>query len=307
MPTILATTSSFAVHSPELLEKLGSAGFSVVVNPYARKLTEAELVELLAEHSPVGLLAGTEPVTAAVLEAAVSHLHVVSRIGVGWDNVNHEAARALNIPVYRTEGVLETSVAELTLGFILSALRKLPLHDRRLRGGIWKKDMGMLLSGKTVGVIGFGAIGQRVGEYVTALGAVVRYCDVSDMECRWADQLCLEDLLASSDIVSVHASGSGCVLDEKKLAMCKPGAIIVNTARGGQIDEIALAERLRDGRIGCACLDVFEREPYEGPLIELENAILTPHIGSYALEARVEMEERAVANLLQGLEACKRR
>jgi D-3-phosphoglycerate dehydrogenase len=302
-PVILATTSSFAQSSPAAKKLLESRGYAVATNPHGRKLTEEELRELLAKHQPKGLLAGTEPVTSAALKGAAEYLKAVSRIGVGWDNVDRDAAYELGIPVSRTVGVLDQSVAELTLGMILTALRRTALSDRRIRSGNWKKETGFLLCGKTVGIVGFGAIGQCVARLCVAFGSQVVYSDVTNVSSVLGPQLALDELLHASDIVTLHASGSEKLLGARELdLLAKPGAIVVNTARGGMIDEAALAERLRNGRIDFACLDVFEREPYQGPLAELDNTLLTPHVGSYALEARIEMEIRAAENLLADLE-----
>lgn len=301
MPTILATTSSFGRACPEAVELLRAAGFSLAVNQHGRKLTGAELVELLARHRPVGLLAGTEPVTAEAINGAKDFLRVISRVGVGWDNVDHEAARAADIPVRRTQGVLDDAVAELALGFMLDALRHISRHDRELRQGAWTKRLGGLLRGRTVGIVGFGAIGRRVAELVGAFGARVVFTDVQQVSSPLVEQRALPDLLREADIVTLHASGSGCLLGAAELALVMPHVILVNTARGGMIDETALAAALSEGRVGCACLDVFEAEPYKGPLVEAPNTVLTAHIGSYAMEAREAMERMAVENLLEEL------
>lgn len=304
--TVLSTVSSFGQGDAAPRAALESAGYRLVDNPHGRKLTEDELIALVAEHAPVGLLAGTEPVTRRALEAAGDALRVVSRVGVGWDNVDHAAAAARGIAVCRTEGVLDESVAELTLGFILAALRHIPAHDRDIRDGVFKKRMGGLLAGKTVGLVGFGAIGLRVAGLVQAFGAKVLYCDLCQRDGCGCQDCDLPTLLPQSDIVSLHASGSACILGEAELALLKPGAIVVNTARGGLIDETALEAALRSGRVGAACLDVFAQEPYKGPLAQLPNVILTPHIGSYAREARNRMEAAAVENLLQALAQAER-
>lgn len=301
MPTILATTSSFGSASPEAVGLLRAAGYDLVVNPHGRKLTGAELMELLALHKPVGLLAGTEPVTAEAIASASAHLRVISRVGVGWDNVDHDAAKATGIPVHRTEGVLDDAVAELTLGFMLDALRHISRHDRDLRQGLWKKRLGGLMRGRCVGIVGFGAIGRRVAELVKAFGVRVVFADVQKLSSPLGEQRDLPDLLREADIVTLHASGSGCLLGAAELALVKPNVILVNTARGGMIEEAALAAALSEGRVGCACLDVFEAEPYKGPLVEAPNTVLTAHIGSYAVEAREAMERMAVENLLAEL------
>lgn len=303
MKTILATTSSFAQGAPERLQPLADQRLAVALNPWKRKLSEAELQELLERERPVGLLAGTEPITREVLDNSQPYLRVISRVGAGWDNVDRQAAAELGIRVYRTPGVLTAAVAELTLGLILGALRSITLTDRLIRQGIWQKPTGRLLHGKLVGIIGFGAIGQRVGELVQAFGARVIYHDAAPVKVPWARAVSLADLLAQADIITLHASGQARILGRPELeSLGQRGVIFVNTARGGLVDEEALGEFLADGRLGYACLDVFEQEPYHGPLCALDCVTLTSHIGSYAMEARRQMEEQAIANLLMGLQ-----
>jgi D-3-phosphoglycerate dehydrogenase len=299
---VLATTSSFSSGAPGLLETIQARGLGVILNPFHRKLRESELSDLLAEHRPVGLLAGTEPITRLILEQARDYLKVISRVGAGWDNVDHDEAADLKLRVYRTEGVLTQAVAELTLGLMLAGLRAIALQDRMLRGGQWQKLMGGLLQGKLVGIIGFGAIGQRVGELVRAFGAEVMYCDVQDREVPWAQGATLAEVLAQADIITLHASGKKRILGvEEFKCLGKRGVLLINTARGELLDEAALCSCMAEGGVMCACLDVFSEEPYGGPLCYENNVILTPHIGSYAREARQLMEETAVSNLLRGL------
>ncbi len=259
-------------------------------------------MELLLQYRPIGMLAGTESITRGTIEKACGFLKVISRVGVGWDNVDRDAAGSFGIRVYRTTGVLTQSVAELTLGLILSALRKISLHDRLIRENKWEKHMGSLLEGKTVGIIGFGEIGQRVGSLVRAFFANVIYYDPQQMtESEDARPVSLVELLGKSDIVSLHASGKNVILGRVELRACRKGVLLVNTARGSLIDEQALRECLSDGQIGFACLDVFNEEPYYGCLMDSERVLLTPHIGSYAREARIKMERDAIANLFIGL------
>jgi D-3-phosphoglycerate dehydrogenase len=257
---------------------------------------------LLEEHQPVGLLAGTESITRAAMAQARKYLKVISRVGAGWDNIDLDAAAALGILTYRTTGVLTQAVAELTIGLMLAALRSIALQDRNLREGLWKKRMGGLLHNKLVGLIGFGAIGQRVGELTKAFGCEVVYHDPRPHSVPWARAVSLSELLAEADVISLHASGKECILGAGEMnSLGKRGVLLVNTARGELIDDEALCACLKAGRIGYAALDVFAEEPYRGPLCALENVILTPHIGSYALESRKLMEETAISNLLRGL------
>jgi D-3-phosphoglycerate dehydrogenase len=302
MKNILITTTSFASETPALLNDLRQRGLCPVSNPFGRALQESELAELLDQYRPVGMLAGTEPITRSILERSGEYLKVISRVGAGWDNVDRKAAASLDIRVYRTEGVLTQSVAELTVGMILAALRGIAGHDRSMKEGRWKKNMGALLTGKTVGLVGFGEIGRRVGSLVNAFGARVIYYDPQPaIGITWAEASSMEMLLSRSDIISLHASGKGRIIGDEELKKCRQGVILINTARGGLVDEDALSRCLSHGQVSFACLDVFEKEPYSGPLLKNENVLLTPHIGSYAREARIQMEEIAVNNLITGL------
>ena len=300
--TVLTTTSSFAKDLVDIIAPLQRAGINLICNPYGRTLIQSELNGLLEKYQPVGLLAGTEKIDFATLEMSKGYLRVISRVGAGWDNIDREAAQELGIIVCRTEGVLADAVAELTLGLILSALRHICLQDTLLKQGKWQKQMGNLLKNKTIGIVGFGSIGRGVGELAKAFGCTVIFNDAVQINVDWADSVTLSELLERAQIITIHASGNTKIIDQEKLTrLGNKGVVIVNTARGNLIDEDALYQGLLDGRVGYACLDVFESEPYEGPLRKLNNVILTPHIGSYAREARQQMERVAVEHLLDGL------
>jgi len=301
MNTILATTSSFGKSSPQPGAEIASRGDSLVCNPFGRKLTEAELTNLLQEHRPRGLLAGTEPITRNVLTAAQQHLKVISRVGVGWDNVDHQAAADLEIAVYRTEGVLDQAVAELTVGLMLDALRRITAHDRQMRRHAWHKQMGGLLAGKCVGIVGLGAIGKRVAELVKAFGAEVIFFDLQPRQFRDGQAVAMKTLLQKADIITLHTDGGEQIMDAGAFEQISGSApIIVNTARGTAVDFPALENALETGLVSGACLDVFDIEPYEGTLLERDDVVVTPHIGSYAREAREHMERVAVDNLYRG-------
>lgn len=304
MSTILVTTTSFAVHNPHLLERLIQFGLRPVCNPRGRKLTEDELAALIAEHRPIGLLAGTEPITRRIMDLAAPELRAISRVGVGWDNVDLQAAQDHNLRVTRTVGVLDQCVAELAIGFMLFALRSLSRHTSNICCGIWKKEMGALLQGKQVGIVGYGSIGRRVATLLNAFGTHVHFFDPYAEVGESCPHNCLhsmEEICHVSDIITLHANVNQQLLGATEFAWCKAGVGIVNTARGGQVDEQALYDGLVSGHIGWACLDVFYNEPYSGPLKTLSNVIITPHIGSYAFEARCAMEEAAVNNILHSL------
>jgi len=295
---VLCTASEFGVYSSKPVDLLKSAGIELDLNPFKRKLSKSEVKSLLSKKSYVGVLAGLEPLTYGVLSN--SRVKVISRVGVGMDNVDPRAAEDLGIRVYNTPNVLTQSVAELALGLILCALRGISLSDRRLHQKIWERYMGNLLDGKVVGIIGFGVIGQRVGELVRAFGAKVIFYDTRKID-SWAPQVGLSNLLARSDIITVHASGREPIIRGEEISKMKEGVILINTARGNLIEEGALTKALLDGKVAWAALDVFKEEPYKGKLAEIDNVTLTPHIGSYAKEARIEMEIKAAENLIKGL------
>lgn len=297
---IAITTSSFAVYSQEPLDLLTAAGLEYVLNPHGRKLTAAEVVDLCRDVE--GVVAGTEPLNWEVLKA-LPKLKAISRCGVGMDNVDLNAAKELGVKVRNTPDGPTRAVAELTLGFVLDLLRQVTLMDRELRSGVWKKRMGRLLLGKRVGVVGFGRIGQSVGALLAAMGADIAYTDpVVDLTTH--PRMSLEELMAWSEIVTLHCSkpkGQAFLIGGKELDMLPEGALLLNVSRGGLVDEAALYERLKSGRLAGAAVDVFNEEPYDGPLRSLPTAILTPHVGSYAREGRVQMELDSVRNLLEAL------
>lgn len=301
MNRIAITTSSFAQFSEEPLRLLQEAGIEYVINPFGRQLTEEEAIDLL--NGCIGVAAGTEPLTARLIDA-LPHLKIISRCGVGMDNVDMKAAMEKGIKVCNTPDGPTLAVAELTLAFALDMLRKVTQMNRELRADVWRKRMGNTLKGKKLGIIGFGRIGQAVAAIFTSLGVDVAFNDpvvVSDIYRKMS----VNELLSWADILSLHCSKSGgeCSLfTTDQLCSMKPGSWIINASRGGLVDEGALYDLLKSGHLAGAALDVFEREPYSGPLKELDNVILTPHIGSYARESRIQMEIDTIKNLIGCLE-----
>ncbi|MFZ2602952.1 MAG: phosphoglycerate dehydrogenase [Candidatus Omnitrophota bacterium] len=297
---VFISTSTFAEYDKAPLVLLRKKGITFNLNPHKRKLTEKEISSLLAKGNYGGLLAGTEPLTREVLNNSRT-LKVISRVGAGLDNVDMAGAKDLKIKVFNTPDVLTDSVSELTLGLILSCLRRIALTDRNIRKKIWKKEMGMLLKGKTVGLIGFGRIGQRVANLTKAFGAKVIFSDPRKIKSTLGKQVSMDNLLKAADIISIHAASKDALISENEIAKMKQGVILVNTARGSVVTEAALLNGLKSGKVASAGLDVFEPEPYSGELINLDNVVLTAHMGSYAKEARIKMELEAVKNLLKGL------
>jgi D-3-phosphoglycerate dehydrogenase len=274
-------------------------GWTVHFNPWRAQLDEARACDFVGANDPEGVIAGLEPWTRAVMAAAPS-LRCISRVGVGVDTIDFSAARERAIEIRSTPDSPAPAVAELTIGLILSMLRKIPLQDRRVRAGAWAKDTGPLLAGKTVAVIGYGRIGRRVAELCAAFGAQPKPFDPMTAPGD------LDAILAGADIVTLHVPYSAEVrhlMDAARIGRMKPSAYLVNASRGGLVDEAALLTALSSGRLAGAALDVFEEEPYSGPLRDLANVVLTPHIGSAADEVRQRMEAEAAANLAEVLEA----
>lgn len=303
MNTVVISTSSFDIDNSPPLQQLLQQGFRIVTNPYKRKLTEDEIIELLKDGA-VGLIAGIEPLTERVFQSS-PELKVVSRCGAGLDSVDLAAAKNHAVAVLNTPEAPAQAVAELTMGFILSMLRQIGLIDQAVRNGEWPRTQGRLLAAQTVGIVGLGHIGRRVARLCQAFEAtVIAHDPFATQAPDGVTLLPLERLLASADIITLHlpySPGTHHLLDAKAFAAMKPGAIVINAARGGLVDEDALADALKSGKLNAAALDVFEQEPYQGPLLGLNNITVTSHVGSLARESRQRMEIEAAENLLQGL------
>lgn len=280
-------------------------GYEVINNPYGRKLTEDEVIELA--NDCVGIVAGVEPLTPRVMDA-LPRLKCISRVGVGMDNVDLEYAQQKGIIVVNTPDGPTRGVAELTLAMTLSLLRRIPQADAALHQRKWKKQIGNLFLGKTVGIVGLGRIGKMVAEMFRALGNPVVGYDPFANE-QWAREkgvelASFEDVLNQAEILTLHIPGNkdkSPVVGESELTKMKDGAFLINIARGGVVDETALYEALKNGKLAGAAIDVYTKEPYDGPLCDLDNIIMTPHLGSYAKEGKLQMEIDACQNLINAL------
>ena len=303
MSKLVISTSSFDVEGNSSLNHLVNSGMHIVRNSYKRKLTEDEAIELLGEDT-IGMIAGIEPLTERVFSSA-KNLKVVSRCGAGLDSVELAAAEIHGISVFNTPEAPAQAVAELTMGLMLAALRRICQTDRLLRINEWPRMQGQLFAAQTVGIIGLGHIGKRVARLSQAFDArVIAHDPHIDPTSHGVESVSLEELFAEANVISLHVpytTDTHHLLDAKSFARMKPGSIIINAARGGLIDETALDEALISGHLGMAALDVFEQEPYHGPLTKNDRMILTSHIGSLAKESRKCMELEAAENLLKGL------
>ena len=286
-----------------LLAPLTEAGVEMRWNERGRNLTEAELIEAL--DGVVATVAGIEPYTERVLAAAPG-LKVIARVGVGYDMVDVAAATRHGVAVAMAFGTNHEAVADHTLALMGAAAHRIVEYDRRVRAGGWGTFLHGQLHEATVGVIGFGRIGRAVAKRCLGFSMNVLIADpVADAEtvARLGYRLVeLDELLRQSDFVSVHAALSAethHLIDARRLARMKPTAILINTARGGLIDEQALVQALTGGRLGGAALDVFEVEPLpDGPLRHLEQVVLTPHVAGLSAASLRAMAHRASENIL---------
>ena len=293
---ILIGPSSFAALDSSPMDRLLEEGCYVIDNPFKRKLTKSELIDLLSEGI-TGLIAGLEPLDREVLEG--SSIKVISRCGSGLSNVDLQAAEELGIEVCFTPEGPTSAVAELSLGAMLSLLRMIPLMNKELHEGRWTKEIGLQLEGKTVVIIGFGRIGKKLASLLAPFNVRILAVDPHlEKSIDYIPLVPLNQALTEADIVTLHCSGDDCVLGEGEFQHIKQGAFLLNAARGALIDEKALISALEEGKIAGAWLDTFEQEPYTGPLLKYPQVILTPHVGSYTSECRKKMEMEAVQNLI---------
>jgi glyoxylate reductase len=290
-------------------ELLAAAGVEVEQQPFDRPPTRDELLAgLQGKQALLCLL--TERVDADLLDA-VPELRVVANLAVGYDNVDIAAATARGVVVTNTPDVLTDATADLTWALILAAARRVVEGDSLVRGGRWAgwsptQLLGASLTGKTLGIFGMGKIGAAVARRARGFSMSVIYTNrtrnVAVEDELGARAVTLDELLGQSDVLALHAPSTPetrHVIDETALARLRPGAILVNTARGTLIDEAALVQALQSGRIAAAGLDVFEREPQLAPgLTDLENVVLLPHLGSATAEARAAMVELCCRNIL---------
>jgi glyoxylate reductase len=262
------------------------------------------------------LVSGSERVDDEFLTAAGDGLVVVASFGVGYDHVDVEACTARGILVTNTPDVLTEATADLTWALLMAAARRVGEGERFLRRRapwVWEPDfmLGQEVSGKTLGIVGFGRIGQAVARRARAFSMPVLYhsrtrADASVEGALGVEYRDLDDLMGEADFVTLHTPlkpSTRHLIDKRRLSLMKPSAILVNASRGPVVDEAALVEALRTGRIWAAGLDVYEREPEVHPgLLELENVVLIPHLGSATVETRTAMASLAAENLLAALE-----
>lgn len=305
---ILVTPRSLTAEPHPEVERLRDLGFEIVYSTAGAMPTEQELMTLVPDC--VGWLAGVEPVTPKII-AVAEKLKVISRNGVGVDNLPIETLNQRGVQIMIAEGANSLGVAELTIGLIFSAMRSIPLADAGIKSGGWPRVRGMEVRGRTIGVIGCGAIGREVARMAIALGAnVIAFdpvrpnLDLPSASFTYAE---VNEIVAQADILSLHCplprDGSA-LLTEERLAICKQGQVIINTARSKLIDEAALIEALEDGRVGAYATDVFDEEPPASlTLAAHPRVIATSHIGGFTTESVERATRIAADNLLTALGA----
>lgn len=258
----------------------------------------------------VGWIAGVEPIDRTTLEAA-AELRAISRNGVGTDNIDLTACEELGIAVLTAPGANAQAVTELTFALLFAAARRIAFHDREIRSGNWTRERGIELSGKHIGIIGYGQIGRRVAGVASCLGMQPIAYDVVEAEAESLTPAVhfatsISELIETSDVVTLHCPptpDASPVIDERVLQQSTPGTIVINTARAQLVDEAAMLRAIDSGIVSFYCADVFQEEPPRSShLLECEHTILTPHIGGMTAESTARVTAAAIENLFCHLE-----
>ncbi|MBD3255492.1 MAG: oxidoreductase [Candidatus Lokiarchaeota archaeon] len=287
------------------LKRLEDAGLKVLLGPPGKRPSEEEQLKILPEC--VAYLAGTERISEKVLESS-KELKIISRNGVGIENIDLDAAKRLNIQVSITPGSNAQGVAELAISLMLVAGRSILPSSYSLKKGEWKRIKGFELAGRTLGVIGTGNIGKRVIKMALGMNMIVIGYDLyPEKDFNPSNNFqykSLNNLLANSDVISLHCPpGEKAIIDESAVKKMKKGVIIINTARAGVVDDSAILNGLKVGTIDKYATDVYDKEPPKiDDLLSHERVICTPHIGAYTEESIDRAVEEAIDNILRVLE-----
>lgn len=306
MKILVTPTSLQPGKNSAALKSLQDFSHDLVFNPTGKPLTEDELIPLLKDCD--GYIAGLDFITEKAIDAC-PHLKVISRYGTGYDRVDIMAAKKKGVIVTNTPGVNAEAVGELTFGLILSAARNIPHLDRSTREGGWIRSTGMELKGKTLGIMGLGAIGKVVARCAQGFDMeVIAYDPYINLEYCQKHRIkstTIDEVLSCSNVLSLHLplnDETYHLINRESISRMPEGAIIINASRGGIIDEEAAYEALTSGHLGGLGLDAFEQEPpKDSPLFQLPNVIATPHTGAHTREATDHMAALAISNLIDVL------
>jgi D-3-phosphoglycerate dehydrogenase len=283
---LLVTPTSYGKNDPRLKTELESEVEKVTYNPTGKPLTSAEVANLLQDVD--GYIAGLDVIDRAALENA-GKLKVISRYGVGYDNVDLTAAKEKGIVVTNTPGANSVSVAELALGLILSLAREIPEASKAVQQGNWPRLSGISLEGKTIGILGLGAIGKQLSRRLSGFDCqILAYDPFADMEFAAKNNikiLSIDEIISQADFVSLHLPllpETRGLVNAEFLGKMKKHAFLINTSRGEVVDEAALLAALQSGHLRGAGLDAFSPEPPDpaNPLLHLPQVIATPHLGA---------------------------
>ena len=280
----------------------------LVIANVSERLTESEILDYAGKFD--GTLCGDDQYTARALQACAPRLKVISKWGTGIDSIDQKAAVQLGIRIYRTPNAFTLPVADTVLGYLLAFARQQPWMDREMKRGLWRKIPGRTLSECTLGVIGVGNIGKAVIRRARAFGMKVFGNDIVEIPLDFVRENRLEmtslpELLSASDFISLHCDlnpTSYHLINAETLEAVKPGAVLINTARGAVVDEPALIRALQNGRLAGAALDVFEVEPLpkDSPLLTMDNVLLAPHNSNSSPIAWERVHRSTIQNLFAG-------
>ena len=305
MYKVFASISSFSENSSIPKQLCIENNIELIENKYKKKLNEENILSM--SKNCHGIIAGTEKISKKVIEGN-DKLKVISRVGIGLDNIGLIAAKKNNVKVKNTPDIPSPYLAEMTVGVIISMLRKIHVSNLHMHQGNWFRAYGKSITDSVIGVVGYGRIGQALVKKLQSLEPKeIIIHDILKSEVDSSKNINFvnyDDILHNSDVISFHVplnNNTKNLLCSSSMAKMKPGSIVVNNSRGGIINENDLYDALKDGHISGAALDVYENEPYNGKLIQLDNCLLTSHIGSMSIECRNEMEIQAVNNIIRTL------
>jgi len=300
---VLITTVPFGQYNKYPIQLLEANNIEYDINPLGRRLKAPELAEMIKDYNI--LIAGTEPINQKVLLEA-KKLKLISRVGIGLDNINLPFAKTKNIIVSYTPDAPAPAVGELTIGLMLSTLRHIHLSNNKIHQGSWERFSGFRLSELTVGVIGVGRIGTNVINHLQGFSCKkilandinnVTYPDFENVE--FAEK---EKIYREADIISFHlplTSETFNLVTKDEISYMRSNAILINTSRGGIINEADLANALKNNQLFAAAIDTFIDEPYSGPLVGIDNCLLTAHMGSMTSDCRSAMEIQATEEVVR--------
>lgn len=300
---VFVSTHPFSATSELPMKLLKENEFEVRLNPFEHKISTEELAKEIKDSEI--LIAGTEKITDEVFKNA-PELKLISRVGIGLDGIDFELCKKYGVRVAYTPDAPTMAVAELCVGLIIDLSRHITNTDKNMRKNIWKRYMGNLLYGKTIGIIGMGRIGKSLIHLLSSFNMNFLVHDIKPdiafgrlYNVKFVSK---EELLKNSDIVSINIplkKDTYNYITARELSIMKPNAILINTARGGIVNEDDLYNALKNNTISGAAVDVFENEPYNGKLSELDNCLLTSHMGASTKESRTDMEVQAVKEAIR--------